>query len=212
MLKTTDRVKGRRRVNNRVIRWQNIRDNLYKFLFNHALCIAHIFENADDLSTDLINRDNELFLPLFSIATYIDNYIDNPHDKILPVIQSFASETVEEEEQLDDWSEWVIEALDDIIDEHRQYLVKDIKRQIVANRIDDDPVDDRMTNKWIGGCLRKFGLKRGKPSREGKTYWISKKQVEELKQRYYPQFYGHNGNEGHNSYEETQSTLDLDTD
>jgi hypothetical protein len=201
MLKTADTEKGNRRVNERVIDWCKQRNNLYLFLFNHALCVTNIFDHSDKLST-LMNRDNELYLPLFSIADYIDRYIDRPESKILPTIQKYAGESVSEEESLDDWSVMVLKAINDLTTDYRTYLIKDIKKQINNNReIDDDPISEKMTNKWIGTCLKKFGFRRGKPTREGKTYWLKREHIEDLKRRYGIFFDGHDGNNGNSEAE-----------
>lgn len=202
MLRTANQDRGKRRINDQLINWQKYRDNLYKFLINYGLCIAHLYNTSSDNLSNLINRDNELYLPLFCIASFIDKYIVESENKILPELQKYVKESLsqEQEEGLDDWSFWVLEALNDLIKEHREYLIKDIKKQIIVNRnIDDDPVDERMTNKWIGSCLRKFGLKRGKAIREGKTYWINSEQVSDLKKRYGVYFDGHEGHDGNES-------------
>lgn len=184
MLRTADKAKGTVRVNDRSSDWEGMRDKLYRFTLEHALKVAEIFDLQEG-ETELNNRDNELYSPLLAIAKYVDSFIGDEELKIHPVISHLAAESLLEEDPLDDWSLWVIEGLDSLVTDHRPYLIKDIRLAVSHNRIlQGEALEDRFSGKWIGGCLRKFGFKRGKATREGKTYLISRKQIEDLKLRY----------------------------
>lgn len=184
MLKTSDSKVGTRRINDRSSDWMKLRYGLYKFLFSYGLCIAERFENSEHLQI-LTNRNDELYLPIFVLAEFVDLFIKDEENKILPAIQAFAKELLNEEFAIDDWTLWVIQALDAIVDEKREYLLKEIKVVIAKQRTDEgESLNDKFTNNWLGNCLRKLGLKRGTRKREGWSYWISTNQVEEIKNRY----------------------------
>ena len=183
MLKTIKN-QGNKRINDRSSDWMSLRLGLYKFLFSYGLCIAERFDNSEHLQI-LTNRNDELYLPLFVLAEFVDLFINEKENKILPAIQGFAKELLNEEFAIDDWTLWVIQALDTIVNENREYLLKEIKGVIVKQRVDEgESLNDRFTNNWLGNCLRKLGLKRGSRKREGWSYWIKKDQVEEIKNRY----------------------------
>ena len=184
MLKTSDSKKGTKRINDRSSDWMSLRHGLYKFLFSYGLCIAERFENSEHLQI-LTNRNDELYLPLFVLAEFVDLFINDEENKILPAIQGFAKELLNEEFAIDDWTLWVIQALDAVVDEKREYLLKEIKQVIAKQRVDEgESLNEKFTNNWLGNCLRKLGLKRGSRKREGWSYWIKKNQVEEIKNRY----------------------------
>lgn len=184
LLRTSNKEIGRTRINDRAADWQGLRNNLYLFTLEHSLRVAEIFDKDEELS-DLTNRTNELFLPLFAIASYCDQYTEGFDLKLLKILSSFANESVDEEDNLDDWSLWVLEALDELVTASRPYLVKEIKHQISQQKIiQGEIIDEKMTPNWIGGCLRRFGFKRGKPTRQGKTYQISRQQITDLQVRF----------------------------
>lgn len=184
MLRTSNKEKGRMRVNERTLDGKVLRDVLYRWCLYHALEVAKIFDEDKDLS-DLNNRANELYLPLFSIASYIDSFIPEGEVKTLPIAQQVADDSLIEEDLLDDWTLWVLEAIDAVVTDFRPYLVKDIRKSIVRARVKEEEVlDDHLNNKWIGSCLKKFGFKRGRPTNEGKTYFLKRELIESLKERY----------------------------
>ncbi len=183
MLRAADKSKGRTKLNDRSADWKGIRDKLYRFLLQHALAVAAVFDKPET-ETDLTNRNYELFSPLLAIASFVDKYIVN-EPQLTPVVLTVAKEMVMEDEALDDWTLWVIEALDDIVVDFRPYLVKEIYQSMKDRKErSHDYLDERLNSNWVGGCLRKLGFKRGKPTNQGKTYFIKRQQVESLKERY----------------------------
>ena len=183
MLRTKNKEKGRTRINVRTLKGGFYKEKLFLFTLEHTLYIADIFDKDEDL-TDLNNRANELFLPLMAIASYVDKFNDS-ETKLFSLIKEFASETDFDDDSLDDWSRWVLEALDTIVKNKIYYLIKDIKKEICRRRSEEEEkLDERFTNQWIGGCLRKFGFRKYKRSREGISYLIGKEEVEELLSRY----------------------------
>lgn len=183
MLKTVKN-QGNKRINDRSSDWMSLRLGLYKFLFNYGLCIANRFDNSEHLQI-LTNRNDELYLPIFVLAEFVDVFIQEEENKILPAMQGFAKELLNEEFALDDWTLWTIQALDVLVHEKREYLLKEIKAIIAKQQVDEgESLNEKFTNNWLGNCLRKLGLKRGSRKREGWSYWIHKNQVEEIKNRY----------------------------
>lgn len=211
MLRTANKEIGKRKVTDNATDWQKLRDSLYTFLFHHALCVAEIYDNPSYLST-LNNRDEELYSPLFALAHYIDSYVPSDEQKLLPLVDQFASETIQEEEGLDDWSLWILEAIDDLVDDFRPYLVKDIRTKMSANRIAaGELLDDRLSNRVIGTTLRKFGFRRGKSQREGKTYLLKREEIENLKSRFTqtPEIDGNKSHDGNISNQNYVQQLDI---
>ncbi|MEK7571779.1 MAG: toprim domain-containing protein [Patescibacteria group bacterium] len=213
MLRTANSEIGKRKVTDNAADWQKLRDSLYTFLFHHALCIGDIYDNPTYLSR-LNNRDEEVYSPLFAIAHFIDSYIPSDQQKLLPIVDTFASETASEEEGLDDWSLWILQAIDELVTDYRQYLIKDVRAKIVSNRQEaGETLDDRFSNRFIGTTLRKFGFKRGPNQREGKTYRLKREAIENLKPRYglLPKEDGHKGHDGHTSESDIIPLLDIPT-
>ncbi len=183
MLKTANKLKGKLKINERALNKKVLKNSLYRWCLDHALGVAKIFDK-ENLS-DLNNRSNELFSPLFAIASYLDEYIPESETKILPVMQKLAEECIEEEDLLDDWSLWVLQAIDEVVIDFRPYQVKDVRMAILRGRVAASEVlDEKMSHRWIGSCLKKFGFKRGKPTEQGKTYLLKREHIESLKERY----------------------------
>jgi len=183
MLRTKNKEKGRTRINERSLKGGFYIVKLLLLTLQHTLYIADIFDKDEDLS-NLNNRANELFLPLLAIASYMDKFNDSKI-KLFPLINDFAKETDFDDDSLDDWSRWVLEALDTIVNDKIYYLIKDIKKEISKRRSEEEEkIDERLTNQWIGGCLRKFGLRKYKRGREGISYLIGREEVGELMSRY----------------------------
>jgi len=183
MLKTANKTIGQSKVNDRSADWSGLRNKLYCFTLQHALEVAKVFDlGVEEL--ELNNRNFELFSPLIAIATYLDKF-SGEDLKLAQVVLKTANELIQEEDLLDEWTLWVLEALDEVVKDYRPYLVKDIKKTIAESRaFENESLDEHLNNKWIGACLKKFGFKRGKPTNEGKTYLIKREQVESLKERY----------------------------
>lgn len=183
MLKTANKLKGKLKINERSLNKKALKNSLYRWCLNHGLEVAKIFDE-ENLS-DLNNRSNELFSPLFAIASYLDKYIPESESKILSVMQKLAEDCIEEEDSLDDWSLWVLQAIDEIVTDFRPYQIKDVRMAIVRDRVTaGEFLDEKMSPRWIGSCLKKFGFKRGKPTEQGKTYLLKREHIESLKERY----------------------------
>lgn len=179
MVRTADKVKGNRRTNDTSAQWALMRDALYRYGLLRMAYAKDIYESHSDVNI-LECRQNELFAPLLTVAKTVD-----PHDKygIFREVREYALLQNEDDELLDDWHGAILLILNEIVKVTRPYSIKEIKA-MVPEYIADFNEAERISSRWIGSALNRFGLKKGKRRENGNTYLISRPQVDGLILRY----------------------------
>lgn len=179
MIRTADKKKGNKRINDTSEEWELMRDALYRYGLLRMARAKEIYETDPEVNI-LECRQNELFAPLLTVAKTID--IDGKRG-IFKQIREYALSQNEMEDLLDDWHLYIIYILNDIVKTTRPYSIKEIKAKLQEFVPDFDEAE-RITSRWIGSALGRLGFKRGKRQEGGNTYMISRTEVDELLVRY----------------------------
>ena len=180
MIKTGNKDKGNIRVSDRSADWGKLRNSLYRFALICGLDVSEIFEKSEKIQ--LLNcRNNELWSPLLAIAEYL--HYCSPHSNLFESLSALATEKIEDYDTLDDWHLALLQTLHKTVTVKKPYLVGDIKKDM-WQFFEDGEEQQRISGKWIGNALKRFGFKRGKRQALGATYIIDSEKVKDLLQRY----------------------------
>jgi hypothetical protein len=179
MVRTANKEKGNKRINDNTANWQGLRNSLYRYSLQ---CMAEVYEilNHDEEVSVLDCRQNELWLPLLAVSKHLNLYVPATAFEALRVRALFVNE---DDESLDDWHKSILFSLRDIVSVAREYTIKEIKVR-VATYIEDAEELQKMTSRWIGAALSRFGLKKGRRKEEGNTYLVSPGEIDDLLVRY----------------------------
>lgn len=179
MVRTGNKEKGNRRINESTTHWPTMRDALYRYALQCMAEVKEIMEHDKDINI-LQCRQNELWAPLLAVAKHLNLYVTST---VFDELKQRALEEDLDDSTLDDWHKAVLQVLDTIVDFKRSYTIKEIKVGI-STYIEDIEELKRITSRWIGSALARFGLKRGKRREDGNTYTISREEVDDLLTRY----------------------------
>jgi len=179
MIRTGNKQKGNKRINESTTDWLFMHDCLYRYALQCIPEVAEIINHDQDINI-LQCRQNELWLPLLAIAKHLNLYVTS---EVFTDLKEKALEEDTEDTTLDDWHKAVLSVLKDIVSLKRQYTIKEIKENL-STYIEDADELKKMSSRWIGAALGRFGLKKGKRQEEGNTYIISREEVDDLLARY----------------------------
>lgn len=180
MIKTGNRNKGNVRVNDRSADWEGIRNGLYRFVLNCGFDVAEVFNNSSIVNL-LESRNNELWSPILAIAEYLDHF--HPDADLFMPLARMAKEEANNTEALDDWHSALLDSLKNIVTVHRSYLIKDIKKGMVSF-IEDAFELEKISGRWIGNALVRFGFRKASRQSDGVVYSIDPEKVKDLRIRY----------------------------
>jgi len=179
MVRTADKKKGNKRINDTSEEWGLMRDALYRYGLLRMTLAKEIYESDQEVNI-LECRQNELFAPLLAVAKTVDG---DGSRGVFNQVRDYALSQNEIDDLLDDWHRYILFILNDIVTVTRPYKIKEIKDKL-QYFVEDFDEANRMTSRWIGSALNRLGLKRGKRQNDGNTYIISKDEVDELLERY----------------------------
>ena len=174
LLKTNSIEKGRRKPNKQkdIESFREIRDILSILIFENWQEIKHIY---DTLQLDLVNRDEDNWLPVCAIAKFIGNDV---FDKVMEYIQTYQEIRLQSNDQLADF----FYALYENVDEEQKYYTP----KQIAEFADIQEILSQYKSPahWIGKSLKsyKFSTNRGGGIRK---YLLSKTNVKDIINRYF---------------------------
>lgn len=179
MVRTGNKKKGNRRINENTAAWSSMRDALYRYGLQCMVEVKEILEKDEDVNI-LECRQNELWSPLLAVAKHLNLYVAST---VFEQLKKRAKEEDANEDALDDWHKAILLSVNDIVDLKRAYTIKEIKQRM-GTYIEDSEELQKITSRWIGAALARLGLKKGKRQEEGNTYIVSREEVNDLLNRY----------------------------
>lgn len=179
MVRTANKEKGNARINDNSVNWDSYRDSLYRYALQCMVEVREILEH--DTAINLLeNRQNELWSPMLAVAKHLNLYVTST---VFDDLKNKALQQQSDEDALDDWHRAVLLALDALVTVERQYTVKEVRSRTIEY-FEDKEEQDRISSRWIGSALSRFGLKKGKRQENGNTYVIARPQIDDLMKRY----------------------------
>lgn len=179
MIRTANKQKGNYRIDDNSVNWPLLRSRLYRYSLH---CMPEVHEVFQDEDVNLLEcRQNELWAPILAVAKHLKTYeLDSDAFERL---KDKAVNEFEEEDSLGDWDKGVLFALNEIVTVKRDYSIKEVKYK-ADEFLEDEDECKKMTPKWIGGALRRYGFRSGRRMNKGKTFTIDKDSVTNLLERY----------------------------
>lgn len=175
MIKTASRKKGNQRVTDFSGDWIKLRSALYRYLLCHVFKVKELYEGSDKVNK-LQCRKNELWAPILSIALSVS-------EDIFEVVAGMATnDSKDEEGVIDDWHAALLKGLKEMVSSHASYQLSEIKEAMLRYLETDEK--DKVTSRWVGSALTRFGFKRGIRLSTGTTYYVNPGVVEDLIKRY----------------------------
>ena len=169
MVRTANKVKGNARINDNSVNWASYRDSLYRYALQCMAEVREILEHDTDINL-LENRQNELWSPMLAVAKHLNLYVTST---VYDDLKNKALQEQSDEDALDDWHRAVLLALDVLVTVERQYTVKEVRSRSIEY-FEDKEEQDRISSRWIGSALSRFGLSKGKRQENGNTYEIAR--------------------------------------
>lgn len=180
LIKTGNKDKGNKRVNDQSANWEKLRDGLYQFALLSGFDVHEVFNKSSKINL-LNGRNNELWTPILAIAEYLDSF--DPGANLFLPLARFAKEEEENTDSLDDWHLALLDSLNNLVTTFRPYLVGEVKKGM-APYIEDSPELERITGRWVGNALHRLGFKRAPRKSNGAAYYINPDRVKDLRVRY----------------------------
>lgn len=179
MVRTKDPSKGNLAITEGSEDWWYLRSLLYSFALTHAPAIFHHYTYDDEVNA-LLNRQNELWRPLLSIAKVIDKEVDGTFERI----KTEAIKRAEEASNIDleDFDSAVLLALRELSSDEDKDLNNKVVREKASEFLETDQ-RQYFTSRGVGAALKRFGIK-GKKIHGYYRYTISRSIVEDLLSRY----------------------------
>ena len=183
MIKTASD-KGKLSIDDKSYDWQNIRNRLYRFIFNGSEDVEKIYRNQD--FGKLNCRKLDIWKPLLSIALYLDSGTDKPY--IYDTLKEMAENEEEEQNTLTYLEELTLNVLFEVVQVKDKYWSKHILSRIKTKASEEETLGliEKVNSRTISSILRKFGFQSLKKERtgEGIPYRISPEQVIDIAKRY----------------------------
>lgn len=176
MIKTGDRNKGNSIIRREDYLWGMLRDRLRVLFLDLASQVDKIYRNDDEIN-QLSCRKNELWSPLLTISKVIG-------DDVFQKMKAIALGISEDDEPvIDEWDAHLLLGLKDLVTKGGgQFMVKEIKGKMTGRMEDDQGV--KVTSRWTGEALRRFGFSDFTRTNCGYKYMIDKDRVNDLLGRY----------------------------
>lgn len=178
MVRTNNPDKGNLAITDAAENWAYLRSILYEFALTHAGGIADIYINDPDVNA-LLNRQNELWRPLLSLAKLIDDELPGTFEQIKEEAIRRAQEASNAD--LEDFDSAVLLALQQLATSTGFVTNKEIREKAVEFL----EVDQRQyfTSRGVGAALKRFGIS-GKKVQGYWRYNLEPEVIEELLKRY----------------------------
>jgi len=157
--------------------WQQVRDLVYPFLMKNWKGIRQTYSELEN-DANLLNRDWELWKPIFVLAKLFDSNNDGLYEEM----KHFAIEKVGESrnENLDSHEAVLIEVLLSQVDEDGYYQLSDIKVEMVLS-YGYNP--SWWNERYIGKLLRRLGFSNKRRRGTGTEYFLTVSGVKGCAQR-----------------------------
>ncbi len=180
MVRTNNPDKGNTAVTEGSEDWSYLRNLLYSFSLDYSEKIAKIY-SSDSKVNALLNRQNELWKPLLSIAKIIDTELPGTFENIRDEAIRRAEETSSVD--LDDFDSAVLIALRELVGQ--QETVELENKEIKDKASEYLEIDQRQyfTSRGVGAALKRFGI-RGRKVRGYCRYKVKVSIVKDLLRRY----------------------------
>lgn len=180
MVRTKNPDKGNLAVTEASEDWEYLRSLLYEFALTYAKDISDIYE-ADPSVNTLLNRQNELWKPLLSIAKVVDQELEGTFEQMRQEALRKAEEATNYD--LEDFDEAVLLALNDLSAGEDETTLTNKEIKIKAHSFLEEDQKIYLTSRGVGAALKRFGI-AGKKIQGNWRYTVKKKQLEELFSRY----------------------------
>lgn len=177
MVRTNNKEKGNLAVTEKSEDWSYLRSLLYVFSLEYANQVSQIY-NDDPSVNELLNRQNELWRPLLSIAKIVG-------EDMFTEIKDEAKKRAEETSgaDLEDFDSAVLHALKELTSDEASVTLtnKEIKEK--AHEYIEEDQKDYLTSRGVGAALKRFGIK-GKKIQGYWRYELDPKEITDLTKRY----------------------------
>ena len=153
--------------------WQQVRDLLYPFLMGNWRDIKQTYSELEN-DADLLNRNWELWKPIFALAKFFDRSNDGLYEEM----KSLALEKIAENqgENSSSHEAVLVEVLLSLVDEDNFYFLREIRVEM-AERVDDG---GWLSERFIGRLLRRLGFSNSRRIRDGTQYFLKVSEVKDL--------------------------------
>jgi len=181
MLRTTTS-KGNLTISEQGEDWAGVRHELYSFALTHHRPLQALYEKDVSLRF-LTNRDNELWLPLLSLAKLLE---DRGVAGLLERVKAYALASTRQAESstLSDWEQALLLALHELTESgERCDLTTRAIREGMGQFIDEAEWDE-LRAQWIGYALKRLGFADKTRRWKGTVYHIAARDVWEMMDRY----------------------------
>jgi len=162
--------------------WAAVRHELYSFALTHHRPLKAIYEQDESLRF-LANRDNELWLPLLSLAKLLE---ERGVGGLLDRVKAYALASARQSEgsTLSDWEQALLLTLHELTESgERCDLTTGAIRERMGQFLDQGEVEE-LRPQWVGYALRRLGFSDKTRRWKGNVYHISARDVRELLDRY----------------------------
>lgn len=177
MVRTNNKDKGNLAVTDRSEDWEYLRSIIYVFALENASQISEIYHN-DPTVNELLNRQNELWRPLLSVAKVIS-------EDLFTEINKEAKRRAEEISgtDLEDFDSSVLLALRELSSDELEITLTNKQVKEKAHEYLEEDQREYLTSRGIGAALKRFGIK-GKKIQGYWRYSINPSEVQDLIRRY----------------------------
>jgi len=150
--------------------WQQVRDLLYPFLMGNWRDIKQTYSELEN-DADLLNRDWELWKPIFALAKFFGGSNDGLYEEI----KGLALEKIAENQGENSSSHEVVlvEALASLVDEDGFYPLRGIKDEMSGVLGNGGWLRER----FVGGLLRRLGFSNKRRVGSGTEYFLRVSEV-----------------------------------
>lgn len=176
MIKTGDKKKGNSIIRRDEDGWGMLRDRLRVVYLDLAVRVNQIYRNDDEIN-QLSCRKNELWSPLLALSKVIG-------DDVFQKLKNIALGVGDDDEPvIDEWDAHLLFGLSDLVGKGGgHFFVKEIKGYMTSRMEEDQGV--KVTSRWVGEALRRFGFADYSRTNSGYRYSIAKEKVSDLLGRY----------------------------
>ncbi len=181
MLRTTTS-KGNLTISESGEDWAGVRHELYSLALTHHGGVRSLYEGDASLRF-LTNRDNELWLPLLSLAKLLE---ERGVAGLLERVKAYALDSSRQSEgsTLSDWEQALLLALRELTEsEERCDLTTGAIRKGMSQFLESGEWEE-LRPQWIGYALKRLGFSDKTRRRRGNVYHIIGREVRELMERY----------------------------
>lgn len=164
MVRTDDPDRGNLAVTDSAENWAYLRSLLYSFVLTYAKSIANAYHHDPEVNT-LLNRQNELWRPLLSIAKVIDTKLPGTFERIRDQAIIRAEEVAGAD--LEDFDSAVLFALQELIDLEGESTLTNKEIREKAYEFLEEDQKQYFTSRGAGAALKRFGI----PGKKIMGYW-----------------------------------------